>query len=63
MAGFEGRLALVTGGSRGIGAAVARTLAARGADIAINYHANRDAAEAVAAHTVHSAAQGAAYVH
>ncbi len=48
MSGFEGRTALVTGGSRGIGAAVALTLAERGADIAINYHANRAAAEDVA---------------
>lgn len=50
MSGFEGRTALVTGGSRGIGAAIAVALAARGADVAINYHSNRDAAEAVAAH-------------
>ena len=32
---FAGRVALVTGGARGIGAAVAQTLAARGAVVAL----------------------------
>jgi enoyl-[acyl-carrier protein] reductase III len=41
--------ALVTGGSRGIGRACALALAARGADVAISYIENRDAAEATAA--------------
>ena len=49
MTGIEGRTALVTGGSRGIGAAIAVALAERGADVAINYNSNRDAAEQVAA--------------
>lgn len=40
---------LVTGGSRGIGAAIARMAAARGYDVAINYRNARDAAESVAA--------------
>jgi enoyl-[acyl-carrier protein] reductase III len=41
--------ALVTGGSRGIGRSCALALAARGADVAIGYVANREAAEATAA--------------
>jgi len=41
--------ALVTGGSRGIGRACALLLAARGADVALSYIENREAAEATAA--------------
>ena len=40
-------LVLVTGGSRGIGAAICRALAATGVDIGLNYLRNRDAAVAV----------------
>ena len=46
---LSGRRALVTGGGKGIGAAVARELAAMGAEVVINFRADRDSAEAVAA--------------
>src|SRR6202171_6684193 len=44
---LTGKVALVTGGSRGIGAASARALADEGADVAISYIASAGKAEAV----------------
>jgi 3-oxoacyl-[acyl-carrier protein] reductase len=49
MQNLNNRIALVTGGSRGIGAAIAVALARAGADIAVNYRERTDAAQEVCA--------------
>ncbi|HWX74493.1 MAG TPA: SDR family NAD(P)-dependent oxidoreductase, partial [Solirubrobacteraceae bacterium] len=46
---FAGRLALVTGGSGGIGAAICRALAAAGAQVAVGYGRSAEPAQALAA--------------
>ncbi len=45
---LSGKTALVTGGSRGIGAAIVKRLGAAGAHVAINYAGSKDAAETLA---------------
>jgi 3-oxoacyl-[acyl-carrier protein] reductase len=47
-ASLEGRLALVTGASRGIGRAIAKELAAAGAEVVIGYRSGKEEADALA---------------
>jgi 3-oxoacyl-[acyl-carrier protein] reductase len=45
MASLKGKIALVTGGNRGIGAACSLALGVRGCDVAVNYHMRKEDAE------------------
>jgi 3-oxoacyl-[acyl-carrier protein] reductase len=47
MISLTGKAAVITGGSRGIGAAAVKLFAQAGADVVFNYHRNREAAEQV----------------
>jgi 3-oxoacyl-[acyl-carrier protein] reductase len=55
----NGQVAVVTGGSRGIGAAITRRLAARGVAVGINYMARGAEAEALRAEIIATGARAA----
>ena len=57
---LQGKVAIVTGGGTGIGAATARRLAEDGANVVINYHSSADAADALAVAICHAHHRGSA---
>ena len=54
MGQMDGRVALVSGGGRGIGRGISELLAAEGATVAVNYRRDRDAADETVA-AIHAA--------
>ena len=61
MIDLKGRVALVTGGGRDVGAAIAEALAGAGASVAVNYHGSKDEAEAVVAEIQKAGGKAKAY--
>jgi 3-oxoacyl-[acyl-carrier protein] reductase len=57
----EGRVALVTGGSRGIGRAIASRLAGSGHEVAVNYSSNAGAADEVVGSITRAGGRAVAY--
>jgi 3-oxoacyl-[acyl-carrier protein] reductase len=57
---LDGRIALVTGGSRGIGRAICLALAAEGAAVGVNYRSGKELAEEVVAEIVGGGGQAVA---
>ncbi len=61
MAELDGQIAVVTGGSRGIGRAIAVELAAQGAAVAVNYNSRADAAQETVSAIETAGGRAAAY--
>ena len=61
MSDLKGRVALVTGGGRDVGAAIAKLLAENGASVAVNYHSSKAEAEAVVAEIERAGGKAKAY--
>jgi len=57
MAVLEGKIAVITGSSRGIGAAIAKELAANGASVIVNYHSNTAAADEIVLEIIEAGGQ------